>query len=184
MDCGCLGGEYGQSDPIRRLWDWEVPHGKAGTQEIRRFLAATRWACCCAADLPVRWRTRTCLSTLASVPDPLDVQRQAHQIPLAVAPIAKPYAGCIGRNPSTSLIHPFGAVREPLALQAYRAYAYVTARTASHSHAVAWQLEPDAGVSDRSRRATCPQRPSATCAFRCRRFWGSSSRSVCCRWCG
>ena len=57
--------EYGHLAGPTLGWGMEVPHGKAGTQEIR-VSYALRWAL--RAAEPVRWRTRTCLSTWPASP--------------------------------------------------------------------------------------------------------------------
>ena len=75
LDAGRLARDRRRGGVLARVWTsgrpdsgMEVPHGKAGTQEIRVSYALDGPA----RAEPVRWRTRTCLSAR---PHPLDVAR-------------------------------------------------------------------------------------------------------------
>ena len=88
----------------------EIPDRKAATQEILRFIRA-RWVL--RAPEPVRWQAGAPASARGQRPHPLDVQRQAHEVPLA-AHLRQALAGCIVGISSTSLMAPVRRLREPL----------------------------------------------------------------------
>ena len=121
---------------------------KAGTEEIRVSYAVDGH---CALE-QVRGRPAPA-SARGHRPHPLDVQRQAHEVPLGRT-FAKPRR--LNRRNRTSLIHPFGASESHLRC-AYRA---LPAGLASFSpmRCVAGSRAGSTATWD------LPSRPSATCA--------------------
>ena len=118
LDAGRLARDRRRGGVLGRVWTsgrpdsgMEVPHGKAGTQEIRVSYAldgrgAPRSQC---VGGPERASAR------GQRPHPLDVQRQAHQIPLAAH--LRQAAQGVSSESEHFLDPPVRRLREPLALR-------------------------------------------------------------------